>query len=170
MGWGWYLQNDMQIFVVSMLFIFLYTKNRMVGYISLICMIILGVSLNIYEVVNREIKQVTHLPDFIKWGEYFVNIYIKPWIRCPPYIFGLICGLLHMEYLELKRKDKEEENHFYRNNFFYKLKELFIQRRWVLWVFQLVGVILMIGTILLPYDLQSGNTWPYYGHGLYLSF
>ena len=108
MGWGWYLQNDMQIFVVSMLFIFLYTKNRMVGYISLICMIILGVSLNIYEVVNREIKQVTHLPDFIKWGEYFVNIYIKPWIRCPPYIFGLICGLLHMEYLELKRKDKEE--------------------------------------------------------------
>jgi hypothetical protein len=48
MGWGWYLQNDMQIFIVSMFFIFLYTKNRIAGYLSLICMMILGISLNIY--------------------------------------------------------------------------------------------------------------------------
>lgn len=68
MGWGWYLQNDMQIFVFSLPLIFLYTKNRLFGYISLVCLIILGISLNIYEVIDREIKQVTHLIDFIKWG------------------------------------------------------------------------------------------------------
>lgn len=99
MGWGWYLQNDMQIFVFSMLFIFLYTKNRIAGYISILAMLVLGISLNIYEVIDREIKQVTHLIDFIKWQDYFTNIYIKPWIRCPPYLLGLCLGLLHMEYL-----------------------------------------------------------------------
>jgi hypothetical protein len=68
MGWGWYLQNDMQIFVFSMLFVFLYTKNRMAGYISLLLMIAVGVFFNIYEVIDREILQVTHLRDFVKWN------------------------------------------------------------------------------------------------------
>jgi len=68
MGWGWYLQNDMQIFIVSLPLILLYTKNRIAGYVSFVCLILLGVSLNIYEVIEREIKQVTHLIDFIKWG------------------------------------------------------------------------------------------------------
>ena len=66
--WGWYLQNDMQIFVFSLVFILLYMKNRLAGYISIILMICVGLSLNIYEVIDREIKQVTHLIDFIKWN------------------------------------------------------------------------------------------------------
>ena len=107
MAWGWYLQNDMQIFVFSLIFIFIYTKNKRVGYISLIAMAIFGLVFNYVEVVKRQIHQVTHLIDFIKWGEYFTNIYIKPWIRCPPYIMGLIFGLQHMEYLEIRKKMKE---------------------------------------------------------------
>jgi hypothetical protein len=99
MGWGWYLQNDMQIFVFSMFFVFLYLKNRRAGYGALIAMIAVGLFFNFYGVYERNILHVTHLRDFVKWNEYFVNIYIKPWIRCPPYVLGLICGLLHMEYL-----------------------------------------------------------------------
>jgi peptidoglycan/LPS O-acetylase OafA/YrhL len=37
-------------------------------------------------------------------------------------------------------------------------------------VSQLLGVILMIGTVILPHDMQVGNTWSYWGHGFYLSF
>ena len=53
MAWGWYLQNDMQIFVFSLLFIFIYTKNRIAGYATMIGMICVGVSLNIEEVIRR---------------------------------------------------------------------------------------------------------------------
>lgn len=28
LGWGWYLQNDMQIFVASLPILYIYTKNR----------------------------------------------------------------------------------------------------------------------------------------------
>lgn len=68
MGWGWYLQNDMQIFVFSLVFILLYTKHRIAGYISLVGLIIMGLTFNMVEVIQRDIKQVTHLIDFIKWG------------------------------------------------------------------------------------------------------
>jgi peptidoglycan/LPS O-acetylase OafA/YrhL len=97
--WGWYLQNDMQIFVFSLIFIMIYAKNRLAGYASISLMMALGLALNIEEVITRDIHHVTHLIDFVKWQEYFVNIYIKPWIRCPPYLLGLTFGLLHMEYL-----------------------------------------------------------------------
>lgn len=53
MAWGWYLQNDMQIFVFSLIFIFIYTKNKRVGYISLIAMAIFGLVFNYIEVVTR---------------------------------------------------------------------------------------------------------------------
>lgn len=109
MGWGWYLQNDMQIFVFSMVFILLYNINKKAGYLSLALLICISVTLNIIGVLQGEYVQVTHLPDFAKWNDYFTNIYIKPWTRCPPYVLGLICGLLHMEYLEAKKKLLETE-------------------------------------------------------------
>lgn len=171
MGWGWYLQNDMQIFVFSLVFIFVYTKNRIAGYIMMIAMICVGISLNIYEVVRRDIKQVTHLIDFIKWGEYFTYIYIKPWIRCPPYLLGLVLGLLHMEYLEVKKKLKENpEDSVAQKNFFVRLKKQMEEKRWMVWVSFILAVFLMLLTICLPHNLQVGNTWPEWAHGVYLSF
>lgn len=53
MPWGWYLQNDMQIFVFSMIFILIYAKHRIAGYICIGAMLCLGVGLNVYEVIDR---------------------------------------------------------------------------------------------------------------------
>lgn len=169
--WGWYLQNDMQIFVFSILFIMLYSKHRMAGYASILLMMCVGLSLNIYEVVHREIKQVTHLIDFVKWQEYFVNIYIKPWIRCPPYLLGLFFGLLHMEYLEHRKKLKDDPEHpTASKNVYVRLRNLMIKRRWTAWLSQFIGLVFMVTTVILPHDMQVGHTWPYWAHGLYLSF
>ena len=168
--WGWYLQNDMQIFVFSLIFIIIYMKHRVAGYICILAMMCLGLSLNIYEVIDREIKQVTHLIDFVKWQDYFTNIYIKPWIRCPPYLLGLTFGLLHMEYLAISKKLKEDpEDSKANSNFFVKMRRRMLAKRWVVWMSQLLGVALMITTVMLPHNMQLGNTWPYWAHGIYLS-
>jgi len=53
MAWGWYLQNDMQIFIFSLFFIFLYVKNRYAGYAALGAMMITGLTFNFIEVLNR---------------------------------------------------------------------------------------------------------------------
>lgn len=44
-----------------------------------------------------------------------------------------------------------------------------MKKRFFSWISQLLGVLLMIGTIILPHDLQVGNTWPQWGHAMYLS-
>jgi peptidoglycan/LPS O-acetylase OafA/YrhL len=46
MGWGWYLQNDMQIFIFSMIFLFMYSKNAKAAKISLIVLSVLSLILN----------------------------------------------------------------------------------------------------------------------------
>lgn len=68
MPWGWYLQNDMQIFVFSMIFIYIYMVNKKAGYISLALMMSLGIGLNFYEVLDRNIVQITHIKDLAKWN------------------------------------------------------------------------------------------------------
>lgn len=52
---------------------------------------------------------------------------------------------------------------------FVKLKDQMITKRWIVWVFQFAGVVLMLTTIIIPHTLQVGNVWPYWGHALYLS-
>jgi hypothetical protein len=46
MGWGWYLQNDMQIFIISMLFLFLYSQSKLAGKLSLPILSLLSLILN----------------------------------------------------------------------------------------------------------------------------
>lgn len=53
MPWGWYLQNDMQIFVFSMVFILIYTKHRIAGLACIFLMMCVGLGLNVYEVIHR---------------------------------------------------------------------------------------------------------------------
>jgi hypothetical protein len=167
MAWGWY----MQIFVFSLLFIFLYTKKKTFGYVSLIVMIFVGLFFNLYGVFERDILQMTHLKDYAKFPEYFYKVYIKPWVRCPPYILGLIFGLLHMEYLEAKKKLKEDPNHYtYSKNFYVNLQKTMMKNRMLSSLSQSIGVILMFVTIIVPRDLQVGNAWPEWAHAFYISF
>lgn len=35
MGWGWYLQNDMQLFLYCIVVLFNYNKNKMAGYLAI---------------------------------------------------------------------------------------------------------------------------------------
>ena len=76
-----------------------------------------------------------------------------------------------MEYLEVRRKLKDNliDEYAAGKNFFYSLKQRMEKKRSLVWIVQILGVGLMLGTIILPHDLQVGNTWPYWGHGLYLS-
>ena len=96
MGWGWYLQNDMQIFIASIPLLFLYSKKRNYAFITIGVLILFSLIYNFWEAQVNEYITVAHRQDFAKWGSYFPNVYIKPWTRCPPYLYGLFLGLLYM--------------------------------------------------------------------------
>jgi len=44
-----------------------------------------------------------------------------------------------------------------------------IKKRWLVWLSQFLGCGLMLATIIVPHDLQLGNTWPEAAHAIYLS-
>ena len=50
------------------------------------------------------------------------------------------------------------------------MRKLMQNKRWVAWLSQILGVAFMITTVVIPHDMQLGNTWPYWAHGVYLSF
>lgn len=50
MGWGWYLQNDMQIFILSIPILYLYCRNRKAAYLIIQILIVLSLIYNFVEV------------------------------------------------------------------------------------------------------------------------
>jgi hypothetical protein len=103
LGWGWYLQNDMQVFIICMLFLFVFSLNKKIANAVIWTTIVCSLIYNFVEVEINEYVQITHLIDFKKWGVYFPDIYIKPWTRCPPYLLGLFFGIQYMDYLSVDK-------------------------------------------------------------------
>lgn len=50
------------------------------------------------------------------------------------------------------------------------MQKRMLKKRYISWISQLLGVALMLITVIVPHDLQVGNTWPEWGHAFYLSF
>ena len=75
-----------------------------------------------------------------------------------------------MEYLAIKKKLTENpEDSTGNKNVYVRLRKVMLKRRWVAWASQLLGVAFMVTTVVLPHNMQLGNTWPYWAHGVYLS-
>ena len=99
MGWGWYLQNDVQLFIFSLIIIFIYTLNRIAAKIFIWISIIASLIFTYKWTFDNGTFVTSHLVDFGRYGDYMANVYMKPWARAPPYIFGLFLGMLYFEYL-----------------------------------------------------------------------
>ncbi len=107
MGWGWYLQNDMQLFIISLGFLFLYSIKPWISKSTIIASIIGSCIFTYIWAFDHKTTVITHLSDFADWGDFVTNVYMKPWSRAPPYLYGLFVGLWFVEYW-LVDKDKKE--------------------------------------------------------------
>lgn len=96
MGWGWYLQNDMQIFCLSVLILFIYGKSRFWSFFAIFLTIFSSFAFTMQKTFDDQYKYTTHMTDFTNYGDYMSNIYVKPWSRCPPYIIGLFLGMIYV--------------------------------------------------------------------------
>ncbi len=102
MGWGWYIQNDMQMFIVSMLGFFIYDakhrKSRILAKMFYVVLLFGSLIAAFIYITSIEAKIITSLDDLIapSQAKYQQNYYIKPWFRWPVYIFGLLLGIFYM--------------------------------------------------------------------------
>lgn len=112
MGWGWYLQNDMQLFIFCMVVLAIYNKSRFWAFFSIFLTCAANFAFVMAQTYENEEKWMTHISDTLNSARYQLNVYFKPWGRCPPYLYGLLLGILYHEMLtyeaKISTKKKEE--------------------------------------------------------------
>lgn len=163
MGWGWYLQNDMQIFLYCMVLLLVYEWKSMAGYVMIVWSILASFFYNMYYVSENHVHTLIHTADLGLQGNYQQDIYIKPWARCPPYLYGLLLGIMYTNFL-LEEK-KAESDHI-----FVKLKKAMQKNRILQWSIELSGVFLGTFICFIPRTGQNEHNWSQLAHSLYLTY
>jgi hypothetical protein len=83
---------------VSVFILLIYSRSK-VAYYSVCGVLIVGSTILNYVVTyNESVKVVTDLSAIISFQQYTLDLYIKPYGRCVPYLMGLVFGTLYMEY------------------------------------------------------------------------
>lgn len=93
MGWGWYLANDMQFYILSPIFLYLLHRNKLIG-IGLLSSGILGCVLSRiitadyfgYKLPGGEAQPTKHINE--TWAKSN-PLYNKPYTRIAPYLVGI---------------------------------------------------------------------------------
>jgi peptidoglycan/LPS O-acetylase OafA/YrhL len=94
-GWGWYLANDMQMFLVAPFLIWLYLKNSKVGVLVVIGGIITTLILGWIMIGVTDFGySPMNLPNSQQYSEY----YIRPYCRAPPYLYGILFALWYKNF------------------------------------------------------------------------
>ena len=157
-GWGWYLSNDFQMFLVSPFVLFLYTRNKKIGLASLWSL--LGISFLISFLVSyKNHFKIDTIGENNDNTEFFNLYYSKPWIRCDVYILGLILGIFYLNY---KNKDNYLTLKRWLNNTYY----LHI----VCYAIGILLVNLMIWLIIPIQKVNDSSVWNDTQHIFYLIF
>ena len=112
-GWVWYLANDFQFFLVTPPILYVFCKNRKVGYalfylLLLGSMLYNGILFGVYNISIIESSKEIDVPSLI---------YVKPWARIGAYIIGWLFGL---GIFELKMKEKHPELKNTLSNLFFR--------------------------------------------------
>jgi peptidoglycan/LPS O-acetylase OafA/YrhL len=148
----WYLANDMQFFILSLI-VFLvlgnYRKLRFL-FLFLIC-----IASNILSTLISIDKKYTY-DDFNHYSEnqetFFYDFYVKPWIRIPPYIIGLFFCELFVDtplYKEDNPADPKETRSEAR--FIQAFNRFFIKNNWACWVLFIGSILAINYAVFTPY-------------------
>jgi len=85
MAWSWYLANDFQFYLITPIICVLWVRNKTAGTVLSLALLagsyISTVLLSYHDLKNQS-------TDFFTGQPY--NTYVKPYVRIPPYLYGLL--------------------------------------------------------------------------------
>ncbi|VDN01946.1 unnamed protein product, partial [Thelazia callipaeda] len=96
MGWTWYLANDMQFHLFSPILLILLYTNQVVGIIVSLSLITISSLVHLFIIHANNYPPAPLLTTKLQLVQdlnaYWPDVYIKPYIRCNPYIIGVLIG------------------------------------------------------------------------------
>lgn len=140
-GWGWYISNDIFMFICSLACLGVYSHHKKSGYALIALVLAGGLAADCYKAWKDEMMVMIGLEDMN------MEFYFKPYYRSGPYFLGLLLGILYRNYTT---DVKEENTESY--NIFYKLSK--IKRKGLFYTASyLIGFALIFTLIFAPIDL-----------------
>ena len=108
MGWGWFIANDIQFYLLSPFILILQYKSKYLGYGALLALIVINMIITIVETI-----ELNYNPGLIYGllnNSQFTNSYIKPFYRMGPYLIGMIFGFIYRGYHDaIEKQEKNQE-------------------------------------------------------------
>uniref|UniRef100_A0A914HG36 Nose resistant-to-fluoxetine protein N-terminal domain-containing protein n=1 Tax=Globodera rostochiensis TaxID=31243 RepID=A0A914HG36_GLORO len=94
MGWTWYLANDFQLYAFAPILIIALHKYKMGGVVFGLLLLIASSTTNVVITLRNGYPPAPLLTSkFITvLADYWNDLYVKPYIRCGPYIVGCVVG------------------------------------------------------------------------------
>jgi peptidoglycan/LPS O-acetylase OafA/YrhL len=158
-GWGWYLSNDFQLFVISLFLIFIYAQNPNFGKI-LIWLTIAGTSaVGTWVCYTNGFKLFPYVMTGYSVTGFMNDYYYKPWCRAPPYLYGLFLGILYKEFIN-RNKECEANKELKNNTFFATLKKIMLKNTIFRYSFYVVGLFLVLFFSFFPRQIElNSEAW-----------
>jgi peptidoglycan/LPS O-acetylase OafA/YrhL len=93
--WTWYLSDDMQFFIASLIIIYAFSRNRKMGYLIL-ALVFTGCCVgSIFVAYHFNLSN-----SFVKYNSKYYKYYYSPYVRAPAYLIGLLSGMLYYQWKE----------------------------------------------------------------------
>jgi len=157
-GWGWYLSNDFQMFMITPIFLWIYIRNRRAGKLGMVALMAVSYILALVIGAELNVRGTPPKAGGVTNGKGFSQYYVKPYIRLPPYLIGVLAALMYKEY-------KEQVGSSFR--IFNNIKQSRLLRNLV----PISGAILLLVLTFLPRQVQlDDKAWPDWFHNTWRAF
>jgi hypothetical protein len=100
MGWSWYLGVDMTFFVVGLILLNAWKRNRMLGWLLTLMLTGVSIGISIQQVLYWNIGY--NITDSTSYGQYTHYIYSRAYLRFPGFAIGLVAPWT-LELIERRR-------------------------------------------------------------------
>ncbi|TKR64165.1 hypothetical protein L596_024746 [Steinernema carpocapsae] len=96
MGWTWYMANDMQFHIFSPILIIMLYKLKKVGVAGAMGLIVASAVIKLTIMMTYDYPPAPLLTSTLTiltvLNDYWNDVYVKPYVRCGPYITGILTG------------------------------------------------------------------------------
>jgi peptidoglycan/LPS O-acetylase OafA/YrhL len=161
MVWGWYIQIDMQLFVVSLMLLWLYAEVNKKVFAGVTVATMIGTIVYCFvRCQTRDYHVIGNLDgaNNPNSDKYYLDLYNKPWSRTGPYFLGLCVGIYYYNYTERKHAKEAPDR-----------LETAMRCRLVRWFCFVAGLALVCVITYAPRSLLHQIQWTQFENSLYLS-
>jgi peptidoglycan/LPS O-acetylase OafA/YrhL len=165
-GHSWYLANDMQFFILSILLFILLNNQKVIRNLIVAAVFIFSLAFQLYQAIEHKYNFLDFNHEDLSDQDFFGKFYIQPWARITPYIMGLYFCELYLE-SPLHKGDKDKPDD--KVSFLRKINNFLISHDKVCVVLYILSMIGVYSTIL-TYTFVNRYGVSQIMHALFLTF